>query len=80
MSSELVVHPGLVLIARRAGRCRGCADAARGAVVLLLPLVALALLWLLPDGAVWQVPLARLHARRRSTATGCRGCSPRSSC
>jgi multicomponent Na+:H+ antiporter subunit D len=52
--SELVIHPGLLLIAGAAVLpwLRG---PARGAVVLILPLVALALVWAVPDGAGWQL-------------------------
>jgi len=52
--SELVVHPGLVLIggALLLPLLRG---SLRQAAVLLLPLVALALVWTIPDGAAWQL-------------------------
>lgn len=48
--SDLVVHPGLVLIggALLLPWLRG---SLRTVVVLLLPLVALALVWTIPDGA-----------------------------
>jgi len=54
MSSELLVHPGLVLIAG-ALALPALRGTARTAAVLLLPAVAMALLWLLPDGLAWQV-------------------------
>ncbi len=52
--SDLVVHPGLVLIggALLLPWLRG---SLRTVVVLLLPLVALALVWTIPDGAAWQL-------------------------
>jgi multicomponent Na+:H+ antiporter subunit D len=52
--SELSVHPGLVLIggALLLPWLRG---SLRSAAVLLLPLAALALVWTIPDGVVWQL-------------------------
>ncbi|MGZ8254704.1 MAG: Na(+)/H(+) antiporter subunit D [Burkholderiaceae bacterium] len=52
--TELVVHPGLVLIggALVVPWLRG---RWRTAFILALPLVALAFVWRLPDGAVWQM-------------------------
>lgn len=54
MSSEVVFHPGLVLIfgAFVLPFLRGTA---RNAAVLVIPLVGLMLLWQLPQGPVWQV-------------------------
>ncbi|MEO8132553.1 MAG: Na(+)/H(+) antiporter subunit D [Betaproteobacteria bacterium] len=54
MSSALVVHPGFVLLitALMLPLLRG---AARNAVVLAAPVLALILLWQLPEGAAWQV-------------------------
>jgi multicomponent Na+:H+ antiporter subunit D len=51
--TETVVHPGLVLIfgALALPLLRG---ALRTAAVVALPLVALALVWQVPDGAAWQ--------------------------
>ncbi|MBL8201839.1 MAG: Na(+)/H(+) antiporter subunit D [Chromatiales bacterium] len=72
--TDILIHPGLVLIggALLVACLRG---PARGAVVVLLPLLALALVWQLPDGPAWQFrfldytltpvagdPLARLFA------------------
>jgi multicomponent Na+:H+ antiporter subunit D len=53
MSNAIVFHPALILIlgAFLLPMLRG---AARNAMVLLIPLVALALLWRLPEGALWQ--------------------------
>jgi multicomponent Na+:H+ antiporter subunit D len=52
--TELVLHPGLVLIAGALvlPLLRG---ALRSAAVLALPLVALVLVWQVPDGAAWQL-------------------------
>jgi multicomponent Na+:H+ antiporter subunit D len=52
--SELPIHPGLLLIAGAAilPWLRG---PLRAAVVLLLPLVALAVVWAGPEGAFWQL-------------------------
>ncbi len=53
MTTSLVLHPGLVLVAgglllfTLRGRLRTAAT-------LVLPLLALALVWQVPDGAVWQ--------------------------
>jgi multicomponent Na+:H+ antiporter subunit D len=52
--SELVFHPGLLLIAG-AVILPWLRGSVRSAVVLLLPLTAIALVWSIPDGAVWQV-------------------------
>jgi len=52
--SELVIHPGLVLIGG-AFVLPWLHGRTRSAAVLLLPLIALASVWTLPDGAVWQV-------------------------
>ena len=51
--TELVIHPALVLIAGALGLpwLRG---AARPIAVVALPLIALALVWQVPDGALWQ--------------------------
>jgi multicomponent Na+:H+ antiporter subunit D len=53
MTSGLVVHPGLLLIAG-ALVLPALRGRARSAAILLLPAVAMAILWQLPDGAVWQ--------------------------
>jgi multicomponent Na+:H+ antiporter subunit D len=52
--TEFVVHPGLLLIGGGLllPWLRG---ALRSATVLLLPLAALAAVWTVPDGAVWQL-------------------------
>ncbi|OGB06092.1 MAG: Na(+)/H(+) antiporter subunit D [Burkholderiales bacterium RIFCSPHIGHO2_12_FULL_69_20] len=52
--TELVFHPGLVLIvgALLLAPLRG---ALRSAAVVALPLAALALVWQVPDGAAWQL-------------------------
>ncbi|HSQ09596.1 MAG TPA: hypothetical protein VLN25_03115, partial [Burkholderiaceae bacterium] len=52
--SELVFHPGLLLIAG-AVILPWLRGSVRSAVVLLLPLAAIALVWSIPDGVVWQV-------------------------
>lgn len=54
MSNALVFHPALVLIlgALLLPLLRGTA---RSAAILILPLIALAVLWLLPEGRVWQI-------------------------
>ena len=54
MSSEIVFHPGLALIfgAFILPFLRG---SGRNAAVMLIPIVAMALLWQLPEGSVWQV-------------------------
>ncbi len=52
--SEFVIHPGLVLIGG-AFVLPWLRGRARGTAILLLPLLALAAVWSLPDGAVWQV-------------------------
>lgn len=54
MSSEIVIHPGLVLIlgAFVLPFLRGTV---RSAAVLLIPLCALLLLWQLPQGPAWQM-------------------------
>ncbi|HSB24692.1 MAG TPA: hypothetical protein VLE94_16455, partial [Burkholderiaceae bacterium] len=51
--TELVIHPALVLIVGAAVLpwLRG---ALRSAAIIALPLVALALVWRVPDGPVWQ--------------------------
>ena len=51
--TDLALHPGLLLIvgALALPWLRG---AARSAAVIALPLLALALVWQLPDGALWQ--------------------------
>ena len=51
--TELVIHPALVLIIGALGLpwLRGTA---RALAVVALPLIALALVWQLPDGALWQ--------------------------
>ncbi|MEO8079346.1 MAG: Na(+)/H(+) antiporter subunit D [Caldimonas sp.] len=51
--SEVVVHPGCVLIAG-ALVLPWLRGRARDAAVLLLPLLALALVWQVPDGAAWH--------------------------
>ena len=74
MSSEIIFHPGLVLIFG-AFVLPFLHGSARNTVVLLIPLVSLILLWQLPQGPVWQVqwlgyvieplamdPLSRLFA------------------
>jgi multicomponent Na+:H+ antiporter subunit D len=52
--SEFVIHPGLVLIGG-AFVLPWLHGRVRSAAVLLLPLIALTSVWMLPDGAVWQV-------------------------
>jgi len=52
--SEFVIHPGLVLIGG-AFVLPWLRGHARGTAIVLLPLLALAAVWFLPDGAVWQV-------------------------
>ena len=53
MSSHFAVHPGLLLIL---GACvlPLCTGRTRSAAIVLLPLLAMAALWWLPDGVVWQ--------------------------
>lgn len=52
--TDLLLHPGLVLIggALLVACLRG---PARAGVLMLLPLLALALVWQVPDGPAWQV-------------------------
>lgn len=50
---EGVIHPGLLLIAGGL-MLPGLRGGLRSVFVLLLPLVALAFVWQLPDGPVWQ--------------------------
>ena len=52
--TEVVLHPGLVLIVGALAMpwLRG---RWRTALILALPLVALALVWQVPDGAAWQL-------------------------
>ncbi|MDO9225690.1 MAG: Na(+)/H(+) antiporter subunit D [Pseudomonadota bacterium] len=54
MTDALILHPALILIggALLLPLLRG---AARDAAVLLLPALAMAALWLLPEGRLWQV-------------------------
>jgi multicomponent Na+:H+ antiporter subunit D len=52
--SDLPFHPGLLLIAG-AVVLPWLRGSVRSGVVLLLPLAALALVWAVPDGVVWQV-------------------------
>ena len=54
MSSEIAFHPGLALIFG-AFVLPFLRSTARDAAVLLIPLVALMLLWQLPQGPVWQL-------------------------
>ncbi|MFN0183508.1 MAG: proton-conducting transporter membrane subunit, partial [Aquabacterium sp.] len=51
--TDLVVHPGLVLILG-ALLLPGLRGALRSAAVVALPLVVLALVWQVPDGPAWQ--------------------------
>jgi multicomponent Na+:H+ antiporter subunit D len=51
--AEFVVHPGLLLIAG-AALLPWLRGALRSTVIVALPLVALALVWQVPDGPVWQ--------------------------
>lgn len=54
MSNGLIFHPGLILIlgAFALPWLRGMT---RQAVILLLPMFALATLWVLPEGKIWQL-------------------------
>lgn len=54
MSSSLLVHPALLLLAAAfvVPLLRG---SARNLAILLSPLLAMAALWLLPEGRLWQV-------------------------
>lgn len=53
MTTDLILHPGLVLIAG-ALLLPLTAGTLRPALQLALPLIALSLVWQIPDGAVWQ--------------------------
>ena len=54
MSSHLVFHPALVLIAA-AFLLPFLRGQGRNAVILLAPIVSLIALWLLPEGRLWEV-------------------------
>ena len=60
MTSQLVFHPGLVLIvgALLLPLLRG---AWRSSLILLLPLLAMAALWQLPEGRLWQTSWLGYH-------------------
>ena len=89
MSSSLLVHPALLLLAA-AFVVPWLRGNARNLAILLSPLLAMVALWLLPEGRLWQVDwldyslaplvvdkLSRLFA----TMIVCRdgGCTPKRS-
>ena len=72
MTASVVIPPAAGPDRRRPGAAAAARTAARGSRILVLPLVALYLVWQVPDGVALQtsVPRLRAHARegRRAVA------------
>ena len=64
--TELVVHPGLVLIVGAPAAAAAARRAAQRRDARRCRWSRWSLVWQVPDGAAWQLRFLGLHARRRS--------------